>query len=996
MSESPNETLIDHGNQTYVFLIGVVLFAFLTLPLVPIWAATLRVVLVGICATLIAREENSYLSFKVLLFFAAFFTLLSVISGDIYSAVSTSSPASYVVRSVKNIFGHPFGTKAAFSVYLIDLFLIVFIARLIWPKGDKHYRYVVTFILLFYFFSQGRLFAEIFNTLVHAGDSETSPNNLAAHLNGLSSWGIWVAGFLATVLFADNTHRVKIILYACLGAAVLQALVVDLQWLFSDFSYVLESEDFRKYFYRVRGTYFYHASSCQVLMLLFFVSFSLYAFGESKRLVILQLLIVSAIYLNATRSISLTMIVGSIPFLLCMFLMRKKNRAVSALLVLVVLLFTSEVFVIKPVNYVTDVPAPKKDTQANRKTPNATKSIYATISGQVTTTEQKKEAEKETTSTPPIADSTQTNPNAFNPIVVDPLRGKATQPKDEKIASAPVNMVSANQSRSMLFLSGLSLFTKTLFIGQGVGTAKIQLHGTTFGGIENTYSTHALLPDIFIMGGGLAALMLVLFVCFIIKLAIQKILKEPSSPSAWVLSSLLSGLIAYLVSSFFFPQERNLIILFVFVLLGLIVSLSRNEAPFENESRIKSPVFIKSSISILSAGAIIWAIATSPSFSFPSVEFCFKHHRGEPVYTNSSRIKFLAKHLCRFDNDQESVFILKDDIDSLANIDDSWVLWSSINDPNYPRLREGLEYNHHRGWERMPSMTLPRNWMVVKNVQPIVSFIKVGAQKRTFDSKDAGHIEWHQVSEGSFWNQKKFLTPIQQTDLKQDGLYALNFSPPEKSAILLSGFILEISKEEATGLLLEYELVFDNGETMRGKEDARSYGEGTATVSVDFSARKVASLRLILPGNLAPHASLKLVSNFFPQQRVSSNVSSVYKLFDHNHGSFFQVAEFQDSRGVIVDLGADAKRPMKLYRISGVENIYKGASPRQWKVFASKDGNSWNLIDSRADVDLASGLRQFNAFYIQNAEINRYYKFEFFQPDNKGSKLISELEIYLQ
>lgn len=981
------------------------MFAFLSLPLVPIWTATFRVVLVGICATLIARKENTYFSFKVLFLFAAFFTLLSVIAGDIYSALSTSSPASYVVRSIKSIFGHPFGTKAAFSVYLIDLFLIVFIARLVWPKGDKHDRYVVTFLLLFYFFSQGRLFAEIFNILTPNIEGETSLNNLAAQLNGLSSWGIWVACFLATVLFADSTSRIKVLLFTCLGAGVLQALIVDLQWLFSDFSYVLESEDFRKYFYRVRGTYFYHASSSQALMLLFFVSLSLHAFGESKRLAIFQLLIVSAIYLNATRSISLTMIVGSIPFLLSMFLMRKNNKAVSALLVLVILLFTSEVFVIKPVNYVTDIPAPKKDSQAKHTPPKATKSIYATISDEETNTEpkpapgQQKETEQKTASNQ-FTNST-ANPNAFNPVLVDPievdpLKGREPPFKDEEIASAPVDMVSANQSRSMLFLSGLPLFKKTLFIGQGIGAAQIHLHGTAFGGIENTYSTHALLPDIFIMGGGLAALMLVLFVCFIIKLAIQKIIKEPSSPTAWILSSLLSGLIAYLVSSFFFPQERNLTILFVFLILGLIVSLAGGKTTTENESHIESPRFFKTSIALLSTGVVVWAIATSPSFSFPSVEFCFKHHRGEPVYTNSPRIKFLAQQLCRFDSGAESVFLLKDDIDSLANIDESWVLWSSINDPNYPKLREGLEYNHHRGWERMPSMTLPRNWMVVKNVQPIVSFVKVGAQKRTFDSKDAGTLKWTPVSKGRYWNKNFSLKPIKKNDIKRDSIYALDFYPYKKNALLLSGLVLEFPEKEIQGFPFDYELTFNNGETLRGKEEARAYGDGTAAVGIDFSTRMVSSLRLILPGNVAIHASLKLVSDFYPQQRVSSNVSSVYKLFDHNHGSFFQVSDFNDSRGVLVDLGPDAKRPMKLYRISGVENIYKGASPRQWRVLGSKDGQTWSLIDSRRAVDLASGLRQFNTFYINNAEINRYYKFEFFQPDNNGAKLISELEIYLQ
>ncbi|QPJ62386.1 MAG: hypothetical protein G3M70_11105 [Candidatus Nitronauta litoralis] len=995
MSNNHDETLIDQGNQTYIFLIGIVLFAFLLLPLVPVWAASLRIVLVGICISLIAKEQNSPSPFKVLLIFTGGFTLLSVISADLYSAINSSSPASYLIRSVKSIFGHPFGTKAAFCVYLIDWFLIITIARFLWSKSDKQPRFVVTFLLLFYLFSQGRLFVEIFGVLTQSGEGDVPQNNLAAHLNGLSTWGIWVGGFLAAVFFADNTHRIKVILYTCLGAGVLQALIVDLQWLFSDFSYVLESEDFSKYFYRVRGTYYYHASSCQVLMLLFFVSLSLYAFGESKRLFMFQLLMISAIYLNTTRSISLTMIIGSIPFLLSMFLMRKKNKTVLALLTLVVLLFTSEVFVIKPVNYVTDIPAPKQSAKKNKIQTNPIKSVYATISKEGPQSEQATPSVPTAPSDTVVA-SGQTNPNAFSPIVVDPLSGGPAPLTEEKVASAPVDMVTANQSRSMLFLSGLPLFTKTLLLGQGVGVAKIQLYGTAFGGIENTYSTHALLPDIFIMGGGLAALMLISFVCYIIKLAAQKIISEPSSPTAWALSSLLSGLIAYLASSFFFPQERNLTILFVFIILGLIVSLSVTKTPSTKEPNPKPPRPYKPALALISSGAIIWAFATSPSFAFPSVEFCFKHHQGEQVYTNSPRIKFLVKRLCQFNDEAESTFLLKDDVGSLTNIDDSWVLWSSMQDSKYPNLREGLEYNHHRGWERMPSMTLPRNWMVVKNVQPVVSFIKVGAQKKFFNAADAGLLKWQKVSGGDTWNRKHLRTTIENNSLEKDNFIVMSFTPHLKNGISLSGFQLKTTQREAEDTAIEYELDFGEGESLKGKEHLKIYENDIAIMGIDFPTQKVFGMKFILPGSIAANTFLQLASDFYPQQRVSSNVSSVYKIFDHNHGSYFQVADFRDSRGVLVDLGPDAKRPMKLYRISGVENIHKGASPKQWKVFGSKDGKAWTLVDSRKGVKLASGLRQFDAFYIKSSEINRYYKFEFYQPEKSGAKLISELEIYLQ
>lgn len=137
-----------------------------------------------------SRNRSQAFPYKTTLLIACTISLIAVIIGDVYSAMSSSSPASYIVKSVKNIYGHPFGIEAAFSVYLIDLLLISTTARFLWLESNKHRRYLLTFLLLFYFFSQGRLFVDFFNFLFNYGEGEVSLKSLALQLNGLSSWGI--------------------------------------------------------------------------------------------------------------------------------------------------------------------------------------------------------------------------------------------------------------------------------------------------------------------------------------------------------------------------------------------------------------------------------------------------------------------------------------------------------------------------------------------------------------------------------------------------------------------------------------------------------------------------------------------------------------------------------------------------------------------------------------------------------------------------------------
>ncbi len=959
-----DKNLTNKDNFNFVFFLSIVLFALLTLPLIPVWAACFRIVAITLCASCMAEKGKQFFSRKGILLLVTVAFFLTVFISDVYSAINATSPFSHIVKSVKSVFGHPFGIEAAFSVYLIDLLIISMATRLLWPQSNKQGRNLIASLLLFYFFSQGRLFLDFFSVFIPWKEGDFSLNNLTAQLNGLSTWTIWIIGFLVTVHVAKTANAVKVILYTCLGAGVLQALIIDLQWLLSDFSYVLESVNFSQYFYRVRGTYYYHGSSCQALMLLFFVSLSLYAFGESRRLVLLHLLMASALYINTTRAISLTMIVGCLSFLFFMFLMRQKNRAVPVLLVLIILPFASEVLVLKPLDSQTEASFTAKETNRIK--------------------------DEEFGFAIPNSKS-----NELDSVIINPLRNQTE--KQQGITPAPsMDMVSANSFRSTLFKSGLGLFTETILIGQGVGTAKVPLPRTSsFAGIENTYSTHAFLPDIFIMGGGLAAFLLVIFVCLSLKLAAQKILKEPATPTAWILSSLFSGIITYILSSFFFSQERSFVILLAFIVLGLIVSLVEITSLSTKDSGIKPPLFHKVSIAGLSAGAFLWAIAVSPSFGFPAIEFCLKHHQGEPVFTNSPRLKFLVEHGCRFKNEKNTVVVLKDNVHSLPDINEGWVLWSSHFDQNYPELRRVLGHNQHRGWERMPSINLLNNWAVVKNYQSTIFFVKVGTQKKTFNSEDAGQFKWHQVPNDD-WDSLQFVTSIEKNSLKKDNDYILSFVPHLEAGIPLSGFFLEFAGSSVEELPIEYELKLATGKTVRGKVGAKMNENETMKASLDFEMDTVTALRLKLPGIASTNVSLQLSSNFYPQHRTSSDFRSMYKLFDHNHGTYYRVAGHSDSGEIQVDLGPDEIRPIKLYRFSGVKSMKNGTSPRQWKVFGSKDLKSWDLVDFREGVNLTSGLRNFDSFYIKNTKKNRFYKFKFYTLDENSDKWLSEIELFLQ
>ena len=91
---------------------------------------------------------------------------------------------------------------------------------------------------------------------------------------------------------------------------------------------------------------------------------------------------------------------------------------------------------------------------------------------------------------------------------------------DKQILFSGLNtLAAANNDRLNLLKQSLYLIPRYSLLGSGPGTLSVPLSGTILGGIKSTYSSHSLIIDIFLMGGGLSILSLHLsilfFLCFI-------------------------------------------------------------------------------------------------------------------------------------------------------------------------------------------------------------------------------------------------------------------------------------------------------------------------------------------------------------------------------------------------------------------------------------------------------------------------------------------------
>ncbi len=180
---------------------------------------------------------------------------------------------------------------------------------------------------------------------------EINGYTLSKQASGLEVLNIWTLVFLtALILFRTGAEK-TLIRKIIVGALFFQAILVIAQHGLKDISYVVEHPDFNNYFFRTRGTHFYHGAVDLFLVLgLFFMLASGLHKKENWRwqIYIGFILVLVAIYINNTRAISLGMLGGSTVALIIALIRKSINPRDLVVYFSIILIFGTSIFYTKP------------------------------------------------------------------------------------------------------------------------------------------------------------------------------------------------------------------------------------------------------------------------------------------------------------------------------------------------------------------------------------------------------------------------------------------------------------------------------------------------------------------------------------------------------------------------------------------------------------------------------------------------------------------------
>ncbi|EDM69050.1 hypothetical protein PE36_06177 [Moritella sp. PE36] len=470
---------LNKGSPNRLFLF--ILFGFTLLPMVPIWTScifflSLMIVNQNFC---IFSRVNSHLKVvnatQVIL-------LLFVLINTLYVFFVHPKQLAFAFFNINGI-----SFELIPSVVLVTILLIQFIllVSIVIKLADRKFKFFISGFILFTFILVSKL---LFGSMI-------SDDVYIDIFDGVSRWLVYLNLFLCCLIILLRGFGDHFILKVITLSVLTQSIIICAQHFFGDYSYIKESVNYSEYFYRVKGTYFYHASASMFIGLGFFIT--LYNFRSISNVYgwLIPVVVLLALYLNSTRAISLAMTCSSfLAFFLIMFDgIKHKDEKFKFKFEVVVLLISMLVFSLS-IFY-------EKNNQGAVKTE----------------------------------------------------------------AVGIEEMAESNSARMELLSSIVSGLDDNVFLGQGMGGVKVELNGNNLGGELETYSSHSIFVDVFlatgILGGSLFLFFYLapLFILFIL-VCRRRFFNIKSV-------YLLSTLTYFFITGFFFPQERNMTIMFSMILV---------------------------------------------------------------------------------------------------------------------------------------------------------------------------------------------------------------------------------------------------------------------------------------------------------------------------------------------------------------------------------------------------------------------------------------------
>lgn len=586
----------------------------------------------------------------------------------------------------------------------------------------------------------GFFFAAAISTIIVSLSKEAS--EAAQMLSGLSGWGFWVHVSLLVLLLVQSKGDIFRLIHAMLLGGIFVALMIGVQWLLRDFSYVLDSISYEHYFTRVRASYYYHAPATFAVMMAGALAFCYYAGRPRYIWFILLAGLLALALLNSTRGLNVACIAMLAHTGLLLLIKRRWLGAV--LCVLIAAFFWGHVTYTKPISG-------EQDAMMQAALKKQQKVIHS--DDKVKDTSLNKTA-------PPLAD-------------------------DKEIEQ----LVQSNQSRMILYKAGIYAILDAPLFGHGIGLDSVTITGGAFNGILATYSSHMLYLDIALMAGLPALLFTLLFFAIICLRSYPTILfskKAKSQDMAFVQIGLLGALVVYAAAGLFIPQERHELTAIGFVMAALLYACqllpehTRAKADHCNSQKQCSVLY-----ALILLGTVGYSAITSPSYVFPALEFTARHGKEvkaeeQHVYANDPALTRLLQLILGawYGVPSENITQLENNAQALPEAP-SWLIWSPQADYHYAALREELGYRLFRHKGSAPSVAFSHRWWVVGNFQPAVHFVFAG--KRPLNLTD--EIQ-NSTYAPKLWNNSTLDASLEVTGLHVGGKLAvlndLAYSSPAK------------------------------------------------------------------------------------------------------------------------------------------------------------------------------------------------------------------------
>lgn len=904
----------------FLTLFSLIVFSAITLPMLPVWQGALRLLA---CVVMVSLLPQMSIRKPVLAILALSLTFAVVV----WIQSFVKAPANHVIHALTDIYGQPIGPLTDGTILLVDLVCIFGLGYVVLARRDRYDRMVMAFTGCLMFFWAWSLLG-ILDDLTYG----IEPSLLAQMLTGVSVWATWIYfALLAIVLIRGEDEIREIIGWIGMGGFVV-AIVIAMQWILGDYSYVLDAPRFDDYFYRVRGTYYYHTSATYALVLCSLVILSLAANRSSQAswLLVVVAFMVAMVLLNNTRALSLTFFAGLV--VTAAAAIRQRNFPILALALIGGVLIFSNIFYVKP-NSGSTLTVGATDAMQGAETLN---------------------------SVPQTRDST----------------GRLVTGSDT-VDYDVGELVRSNQSRSVLLHSSIDMLGPMIWFGSGIGVLEIPLEGNGFNGLQSTYSSHTLYLDILLMAGAPALMAAIAAFGLAAWRCSAAALVNFNRSNSYRANPILAALAMFAIASLFIPQERNELTGVAF----LLASLAILRPDFTPESVRKTfPRIKKLYVGSILAGVAGWVFLTSPAYVFPVIELIARH--GTEIRQNKSSLvvteplmKPVAEFFLRLRgiNDPD-VSILTDAVENLPQ-ENTWMLWSPKNDSAYAGLRENLGYQEYRQGGHAPSIRLPQNWWIMPSSQPLVIFAYAGSRQvvtlpfaeiaivRGAAESIAGigtgtYSSGHFESSGNsmYWSYKLRLDAPPEF-----GVTVVSY--PDGDYLGKAKFVDNAADSAADGVI-----AFDSSKLEQGVE-----------LELHASIRTMP--------NLATGISVTVPENHLGIDR---------SIADHNFGSAVYWPSNQTATVMVrlnspprSPLGVYR---MVAFNLRGVD--YSGTY--SWTVEASEEGRIWSLVDHRNEVVLSRNPEKPSAFFLLNRGLFQYYRFQFGSSETGGDTFsgLMELELY--